>query len=68
MQLHGRTYQVGANVRITRGSLAGVSGIVIETRNLRLNCVVSIDFWAHGVLLVLNGDDLEQIKMNRPRQ
>jgi transcription antitermination factor NusG len=67
MQLHGRTYQVGANVQITRGSLAGVTGIVIETRNQRSNCVLSIDFWAHGVLLVLNGDDLEQIKLNRPR-
>ena len=67
MQLHGRTYQVGANVRVTRGSLAGVCGLVIETRTLELK-LLSIDFWAHGVLLVLNGDDLAQIKMNRPRQ
>ena len=68
MVSQSKTYQVGASVRVTRGSLAGVTGVVIETRNLRFNCVVSIDFWAHGLLLVLNGDDLEQIKMNRPRQ
>jgi|EndMetStandDraft_8_1072994.scaffolds.fasta_scaffold443926_2 hypothetical protein len=67
MQLHGRVYQVGANVRVSRGSLAGITGVVIETRNHRLNCVLSIDFWVHGVLLALNGDDLEQIEMNRPR-
>jgi hypothetical protein len=67
VQLHRRTYQVGANVRITRGSLAGVTGVVIETRNQKHNGVLSIDFWANGVLLSLNGDDLEQIEMNRPR-
>ena len=67
MELLGRTYQVGANVRITRGSLAGVTGVVIETRNQSPNGVLSIDFWAHGVLLLLNGDDLAQIEMNRPR-
>jgi len=67
MQLHGRTYQVGANVRITRGSLAGVAGVVIETRNQKHNDVLSIDFWAHGERLSLNGDDLKQIERNRPR-
>jgi transcription antitermination factor NusG len=67
MQFHGRAYEVGANVRVSRGSLAGVAGVVIETRNLPQNCVVSIDFWAHGVLMALSGDDLEQIEMNRPR-
>jgi transcription antitermination factor NusG len=67
MVSQSKTYQVGASVRVTRGSLAGVTGVVIETRNLRLNCVLSVDFWAHGVLLAMNDDDLEQIKMNRPR-
>jgi transcription antitermination factor NusG len=65
--LPGRTYQVGANVRITRGSLAGVTGVVIETTGHSCNCVMSVDFWAHGIRLALNGDDLEQIEMNRPR-
>ena len=67
MVSQSKTYQVGASVRVMRGSLAGVTGVVIETRNLRLNCVLSVDFWAHGVLLAMNDDDLEQIKMNRPR-
>jgi len=67
MKLPGRTYPIGANVRITRGSLAGVTGVVIETSDRRRNCVLSVDFWAHGIRLALNGDDLEQIEQNRPR-
>jgi hypothetical protein len=67
MDVQGMTYQVGANVRVTRGSLAGVAGVLIEVRNRRLTCLLSTDFWANGVLVKLNGDDLEQVKGNRPR-
>ena len=65
MQSETRMYDVGASVRVMRGSLAGVTGVVIETKCRAGRCVVSIDFWAHGVKLLLNSDDLELIQQHR---
>ena len=58
---HHKTYHIGAKVRVTRGKLAGITGILIETKNSG-NCVLSIDFWANGVLIVVSGRDLEQVE------
>ena len=64
MESDFRKYEVGAAVRVTRGSLAGITGVVVETRGHR-HCVISADFWANGVKLVLDSDDLEQVRRNR---
>jgi hypothetical protein len=58
-------YDVGAAVRVTRGSLAGLTGVLVETRSHGDRSLISIDFWACGVKVVLNSDDLELVLRNR---
>jgi transcription antitermination factor NusG len=65
MQFEVRTYNVGASVRVSRGSLAGITGVVIETRGYGSRSVISVDFWIYGVKVVLNNDDLELVRQNR---
>jgi transcription antitermination factor NusG len=65
MRSEPRVYDVGATVRITRGSLAGVTGVVVETSAHGSRSVISIDFWVYGVKVVLNSDDLELVLRNR---
>jgi hypothetical protein len=65
MQSETRMYDVGASVRVSRGSLAGVTGVVVETRDHGSRSVISIDFWVYGVKVVLSSDDLEMVRKNR---
>jgi len=66
MSFEPRSYEVGASVRVTRGTLSGVTGVVIQTTSHPPRSVVSIDFWASGVLVVLDSDALELIHQNEP--
>jgi hypothetical protein len=58
-------YDVGATVRVSRGSLAGITGVVVETMGHGSRSVITVDFWIYGVKLVLNNDDLELVRQNR---
>ncbi len=65
MQSQTRMYDVGASVRVSRGSFAGITGVVVETMGPGGRSVITVDFWIYGVKIVLNNDDLEQVRQNR---
>jgi KOW motif len=52
-------YELGARVRITRGRLAGVTGVVTRITESNFNVVLTIDDWPNGTYVVVRGDVLE---------
>ena len=51
-------YPVGKCVRIARGNLAGLTGVVAWLTEADLNCVLTIDEWGKGVYAAISGNDL----------
>jgi len=66
MPLKKAPYQLGARVRITRGRLAGVTGVVTRITASNFNVILTIDDWPNGTYVVVRGDVLEL--ENAPRR
>jgi hypothetical protein len=67
MLLQLPTFQVGVRVRISRGRLTGLTGVVVETieDEDHVHCVLIVDGWVSGVQLSIAGDALEQIETHQ---
>ena len=56
-----RILDVGVRVRVSRGTLSGLTGEVIDTikDGHFVKCVVAVDGWPDGAFLLLASDALE---------
>ena len=52
------TYRIGSRIRITRGQLTGLTGVVAMMSDDNSNCVLTIDGWETGVYLSMRCDML----------
>ena len=52
------TYRIGSRIRIARGKLKGLTGVVAKMSEDNSKCVLTIDGWASGVRLAVSGDIL----------
>jgi hypothetical protein len=50
------TYSIGTRVRVARGRLAGLTGVVMKLTDDDRNCVLAIDGWQDAAYLAVNGD------------
>ena len=64
MPLVAELYEVGTFVRVTKGTLAGLTGVVIETRDDIDRVVIEADFLQRGVKVVLDSDALAIARQN----
>ena len=54
----------GERVRVTRGSLEGVEGILVRKKNL-YRLVISVDMMAQAVAVEIDADDVEPVTARR---
>jgi len=52
MLLQNKTYPIGTRVRVARGQLAGVAGVVANLTDGHHNCVLTVAGWQEGNLVV----------------
>jgi hypothetical protein len=52
MLVKHKTYPIGTRVRVARGQLAGVAGVVANLIDGHHNCVLTVAGWQEGYLVV----------------
>jgi hypothetical protein len=52
------TYRIGSRIRIARGKLKGLTGVVAKMSEGNSKCVLTIDGWASGVCIAVSCDIL----------
>jgi hypothetical protein len=65
MLAKSETYRIGSRIRITRGQLTGLTGVIAKMSGDNSNCVLTIDGWETGVYLSMRCDmlssDIEEL-------